>query len=216
MLIKKSEGSPTKARVSKALEAMSAGAVNRRTFLKRSGYAAGGAALAASLPISMMKNADVQAASMGGKIKEVLSVCTFCAVGCTIKAEVKDGLWIGQEPAFDSPINNGGYCAKGAASREEAMAPRRVKYPMKLEDGKWKRLSWEQAINEIGDQMLKIRKESGPDSVTGSARPRSATNRPTCSASTPPSGARTTSTTRRASVTRPRSRGLPTPGAMVP
>ena len=172
MLIKKSEGTSTKARVSKALDAMSAGAVNRRTFLKRSGYAAGGAALAATLPISMVKNTEVQAASMGGKIKEVLSVCTFCAVGCTIKAEVKDGLWIGQEPAFDSPINNGGYCAKGAASREEAMAQRRVKYPMKLVDGKWKRLSWDQAINEIGDQMLKIRKESGPDSVywLGSAK----------------------------------------------
>ena len=172
MLIKKSEGTSTKARVSKALDAMSAGVVNRRTFLKRSGYAAGGAALAATLPISMVKNTEVQAASMGGKIKEVLSVCTFCAVGCTIKAEVKDGLWIGQEPAFDSPINNGGYCAKGAASREEAMAPRRVKYPMKLVDGKWKRLSWDQAINEIGDQMLKIRKESGPDSVywLGSAK----------------------------------------------
>jgi len=172
MLIKKSEGTPTKARVSKALDAMSAGAVNRRTFLKRSGYAAGGAALAATLPISMVKNTEVQAASVGGKIKEVLSVCTFCAVGCTIKAEVKDGLWIGQEPAFDSPINNGGYCAKGAASREEAMAPRRVKYPMKLVDGKWKRLSWDAAINEIGDQMLKIRKESGPDSVywLGSAK----------------------------------------------
>ena len=36
---------------------------------------------------------------------------------------------------------------------------------MKLVNGTYTRISWEQAINEIGDQMLKIREESGPDSV---------------------------------------------------
>ena len=105
MLIKKSEGTSTKARVSKALDAMSAGAVNRRTFLKRSGYAAGGAALAATLPISMVKNTEVQAASMGGKIKEVLSVCTFCAVGCTIKAEVKDQVQVEGQRSRPRPMS---------------------------------------------------------------------------------------------------------------
>ena len=43
---------------------------------------------------------------------------------------------------------------------------------MKLENGKWKKLSWEQAIEEIGNKTLEIRKESGPDSVywLGSAK----------------------------------------------
>ena len=41
----------------------------------------------------------------------------------------------------------------------------RLKYPMKLVDGKYRRISWEQAINEIGDKLLQIRKESGPDAV---------------------------------------------------
>ena len=43
---------------------------------------------------------------------------------------------------------------------------------MKKENGKWVRLSWEQAIDEIGDKMLEIRKENGPDSVMflGSAK----------------------------------------------
>jgi formate dehydrogenase major subunit len=43
---------------------------------------------------------------------------------------------------------------------------------MKLVNGTYTRVSWEQAINEIGDQMLKIREESGPDSVywLGSAK----------------------------------------------
>ena len=43
---------------------------------------------------------------------------------------------------------------------------------MKKENGEWVRISWEQAINEIGDGMMKIREESGPDSVywLGSAK----------------------------------------------
>ena len=66
----------------------------------------------------------------------------------------------------------GSHCAKGASVREHAHNERRLKYPMKLEGGHWKRISWEQAINEIGDKMLEIRKASGPDSVywLGSAK----------------------------------------------
>ena len=36
---------------------------------------------------------------------------------------------------------------------------------MKLVNGSWQRLSWDQAINEIGDKLLEIRNTSGPDAV---------------------------------------------------
>ena len=87
-------------------------------------------------------------------------------------AEVEGGVWVGQEPGFDSPFNLGGHCAKGAAVRELTHGERRLKYPMKLVGGKWERMSWDEAIDEIGDGMLKIREESGPDSVywLGSAK----------------------------------------------
>jgi formate dehydrogenase major subunit len=79
---------------------------------------------------------------------------------------------VGQEPGWDSPFNLGSHCAKGSAVRELGHGERRLKYPMKLVNGTYTRVSWEQAINEIGDQMLKIRDESGPDSVywLGSAK----------------------------------------------
>ncbi|MEJ2687857.1 MAG: formate dehydrogenase subunit alpha, partial [Gammaproteobacteria bacterium] len=57
------------------------------------------------------------------------------------------------------------HCAKGASVREIGSGGKRVRYPMKLTDGKWKRISWDQAINEIGDQLLNIREKSGPDAV---------------------------------------------------
>ena len=149
-------------------------AIDRRTFLRRSGLALGGAAVATTLPPLMMRKAraSMSGPKAGVDTKVVKTICTHCAVGCGIYAEVQNGVWTGQEPAFDHPISLGAHCAKGASVRELGIGERRVKYPTKLEGGKWKRISWDQAINEIGDKMLEIRKTSGPDSVywLGSAK----------------------------------------------
>ncbi len=112
------------------------------------------------------------AETVGRAVDTVKSVCCNCSVGCTVMAEVDNGVWVGQEPGFDSPFNLGAHCAKGASARDAAHGERRLKYPMKKENGEWKRISWEQAIDEIGDQMGDIREESGPDSVywLGSAK----------------------------------------------
>jgi len=171
MLTKKSNGVAGRPRLTKALAGVVGGSMDRRTFLKRSGVTAGGIALASALPAGMVKQAKAATAA-AGDIKQIKSVCTHCSVGCTVIAEVSNGAWVGQEPGFDSPINLGAHCAKGAAVRHHAHGDRRLKYPMKLEGGKWKKISWDDAINEIGDKMLDIRKTSGPDSVywLGSAK----------------------------------------------
>ncbi len=148
-------------------------AVGRRDFLKASGVAAGGiAALGSSLPLTRIRKAEAAAGDGAGETVTVKSVCTHCSVGCTVMAEVQNGVWTGQEPGFDSPFNLGAYCAKGASVREHAIGERRLKYPMKLEGGAWKRMSWDDAINEVGDRLEAIRENAGPDSVywLGSAK----------------------------------------------
>jgi len=161
--------------LSRALTGLTGSAIDRRSFLRHSGLAAGGIAAASTLAGGMVKKADAaKMADAAGELKTVKSVCTHCSVGCTVMAEVQNGTWVGQEPGFDSPFNLGGHCAKGAAVREHAHGERRLKYPMKMEGGKWKKIGWDQAINEIGDKMIDIYKksESGPDSVywLGSAK----------------------------------------------
>lgn len=154
----------------------SANAVNRRAFLKGSGIAAGGAAFMSMLPPAMMQKAEAAESKMhsydDGDITKKRSVCTHCSVGCGVIAEVQNGVWIGQEPSFEHPFNLGSHCAKGASVREHGHGDKRLKYPLKKVNGKWTRVSWEQAIDEIGDQMLDIREKSGPDSVywLGSAK----------------------------------------------
>ncbi len=147
-------------------------ALSRRAFLRNSGLAAGGAALGTVLAPTMMQKAQAAGESRTGPTTVVRTICTHCSVGCGIYAEVQNGVWTGQEPAFDHPFNLGAHCAKGASVREHGHGERRLKYPMKLVGGQWKRLSWEEAINDLGDRLLKIREESGPDSVywLGSAK----------------------------------------------
>jgi formate dehydrogenase major subunit len=147
--------------------------MDRRGFLRRSGVAAGTLAAVGSLPLAVVRKADAVPGPQPG-VETVIkkNICTHCSVGCTVYAEVQNGVWTGQEPAWESPINRGTHCAKGAAIRESVIGERRLKYPMKLVDGQWQRIAWDKAIDEIGDQLLKIREESGADSVfwLGSAK----------------------------------------------
>ena len=142
--------------------------MDRRTFLIRGGVVLGSGALIGLLPLSCMRQATVEEKKNfpkpGIKTEYRRTICTHCSVGCGIIAELQNGVWVGQEPDFESPINLGAHCCKGAAARGHGFGHRRVKFPMKLVNGVWTRLSWDQAINEIGDKLLAIRKESGPDS----------------------------------------------------
>lgn len=146
--------------------------MSRRRFIETSGLASAAFAGATTLKMSRVRAQQARAAPAQSGIVMKKTICPFCAVGCSLWAEVENGVWIGQEPAFESPVNLGTHCAKGAATRELGIGERRLKYPTKLEGGKWKRISWDQAIEEIGDKLLKIRAEKGPDSVywLGSAK----------------------------------------------
>ena len=170
MLRRKTNGVRASARTGSALSQVAEKSVDRRAFLRGSGLAIGGLAAVGAVGGTVTK-AEAQSAVQGA-VETIKSVCTHCSVGCTVMAEVANGVWVGQEPGWDSPFNLGAHCAKGAAVREHAHGERRLKYPTKLVDGKWVRVSWEEAINEIGDGMMKIREESGPDSVywLGSAK----------------------------------------------
>ena len=121
--------------------------MDRRAFLRRSGLGVG-VGLAAS-QLTLVKKA--KAASGGsidgtGKIEVKRTVCTHCSVGCAIDAVVENGVWTRQEPVFDSPINLGAHCAKGASIREHGHGEYRLRYPMKLVNGKYQRIGWDQAL----------------------------------------------------------------------
>ncbi|MGH7457336.1 MAG: formate dehydrogenase, partial [bacterium] len=112
--------SSSSSRLSRNVAGMLGRTIDRRTFLMRSGITLGAGAVAAQLPFNIVERAEA-AQDAGGGIEVKRTICTHCSVGCSIDAVVQNGVWIRQEPVFDSPINLGAHCAKGASIREHGM-----------------------------------------------------------------------------------------------
>ncbi|MGB8712317.1 MAG: formate dehydrogenase subunit alpha [Onishia taeanensis] len=148
--------------------------ISRRQFMQRSALATGGIASAGFMGHSMVRSADAadKTPVLDSPVETKRTICSHCSVGCGVYAEVQEGIWTHQEPAFDHPINRGAHCAKGASLREHGHSTRRLKYPMKLVDGEWQRLSWDDAIEEIGNKVLELSETYSPDSIywLGSAK----------------------------------------------
>lgn len=174
LLTKKTSGAAAGASESRFVQSLRRGmaqalpTMDRRSFLRRSGLGVG-AGLAAT-QLSLLQRAEAAEGKAGvaignTKIEVRRTVCTHCSVGCAVDAVVENGVWVRQEPVFDSPINLGAHCAKGASVREHGHGEHRLRYPMKLVNGKYQRISWDTAYQEITAKLMQLRKESGPDSV---------------------------------------------------
>ena len=112
MLIKRTERQVRCGTLAGALQNQSDGALDRRAFLRRSGLVAGGLATLGTLPLGSVRKAKAgPPPPAGAQVAICKSICTHCSVGCTVTAEVAYGVWIGQEPSWDSPINRGSHCA---------------------------------------------------------------------------------------------------------
>jgi formate dehydrogenase major subunit len=137
-----------------------AATVNRREFLRRS--AGGGFALGGLLGLGL----DLRAAQHEARhlkianVREVPSVCPYCAVGCGQLVHIRDGRIINIEGNPESPINKGTLCPKGAATYQLAVNPNRVtrvwyRAPGASEWDKTKTLDW--AMDRIAQRVKETR-----------------------------------------------------------
>ena len=81
-------------------------------------------------------------------------------------AKVRDGKIINVKGMEEHPYNKGQLCPRGEAALEFEYAPDRLKYLMKKVDGKWERISWDEAINTIATAIGKIKEDHGARAVT--------------------------------------------------
>jgi nitrate reductase alpha subunit len=99
-----------------------------------------------------------------------------CIESCSFDAYVKDGLvWREEQNAnypqefADIPDFNPRGCGPGCAYSAQMYDPTRIRYPMKRAgergSGRWQRLSWDQAFEEIADKLLDVISQDGADCV---------------------------------------------------
>ncbi len=106
--------------------------------------------------------------------ESVFSVCGMCTVRCPIKVDVEDGVvkWIEGNP--NDPGMAGRLCAKGSAGLAMLYDYERPQYPMiregKRGEGKWKKATWEEALDHIADKLKAIIKKHGGKAIALSDR----------------------------------------------
>ncbi|GAB4135490.1 MAG: molybdopterin-dependent oxidoreductase [Planctomycetaceae bacterium] len=99
--------------------------------------------------------------------KKVPGMCQLCSTVCGIVGYVKDGRLIKIEGNPNDPNSRGHLCARGHAGLNHLYHPERLLYPLKRVgkrgEGKWKRITWDEALDEIADKLKAVRESGHPE-----------------------------------------------------
>ena len=119
----------------------------------------------------LVKSADGPRQDATGKVERYRNVCPRnCYDTCAMITQVTDGVISAVEGAPESSFTDGGLCLKGYSYINQVYSPDRLKYPMQQigrGSGKWRRLSWDEAIDLIANKILEIKAKD--DSLLGLA-----------------------------------------------
>ncbi len=119
--------------------------------------------------LQKLKKAKIPGEATGIEVRK--SICTICdpTTQCGLDCYVKDGRIIKVEGSLENPHSAGTLCAKGAAQRQWVYSEDRVRTPLKRVgprgSGRFEPISWTEALDTIAENLQKLKKESGPESV---------------------------------------------------
>lgn len=143
--------------------------MNRRTALKVLGVSAGAPGLVR--PLTGAAASELRRPVRVGELlaAEVPSLCDLCFWRCGILAKVKDGRVVRVEGNPDHPRSRGRLCARGTAGWRQLEDPDRLRHPLlrvgKRGEGRWKRISWEQALDLWAEKTDATIKAHGAGSI---------------------------------------------------
>ncbi len=95
--------------------------------------------------------------------------CQFCSNMCGVLVTVEDGRILSIRGNPDHPLSHGFACERVRIAPKWLDHPDQLMYPLKRVgrrgEGKWQRVSWDEALGEIGDRLLDLKKRYGPETV---------------------------------------------------
>lgn len=141
----------------------------RRDFLKLGGASLGALAAGTFLPpkvASAARQSDLIDANGDGYIP---TMCEMCVWRCGVLAKVEDGRVVKLEGNPEHPHSKGKLCARGQSGLMTTYDPDRVLHPLirvgKRGEGKFRQASWDEALDIVADNMLKIKDAYGPEAM---------------------------------------------------
>ncbi len=145
--------------------------LNRRNFLKigaaiPAATLGTGAALIYAKDINVYPGTDFSPRT-GLERKAIPSACWQCVTRCPSISFVEDGRLVKIEGQPNSIRTNGVMCAKGQGGVNQYSDPDRILYPMQRTgargEGRWKRISWDEALGQIAGRLKKLRDDGTPE-----------------------------------------------------
>ena len=112
-------------------------------------------------------NAKIPCEETGIEVKT--GICGFCGGNCPVDVYCKEGKVVKVEGNNTLPMANGRVCLKGAALKQSLYHPDRLLYPMKRVgkrgEGKFERISWDEALTVIADKLKETKEQYGAKST---------------------------------------------------
>ena len=143
--------------------------ISRRDFLRIGTTAAGALALGGMLPPRV-----AEAAYAAGQVNAqgdgyISTMCEMCVWRCGVLAKVEDGRVVKLEGNPKHPHSKGRLCARGQSGLMTTYDPDRVLHPLvrvgQRGEGKFRKASWDEALDIVADNMLKIKEKYGPEAM---------------------------------------------------
>ena len=103
----------------------------------------------------------MQSSNITNEEQIIKTACLFCPWSCGINLHIRKGNIVKVEGIPEHPLSKGRLCPKAAATIDYANSPDRLKYPMKKENGEWKRISWDEALDTVVEKLMQIKQTDG-------------------------------------------------------
>ena len=100
-------------------------------------------------------------------VKIIKAKCMNCIRACGALIQIEDGKIVKAEGDSEDPFTKGYFCPMGSALPQIVYKRERLRHPLKREgkrgSGKWEKISWEEALNEISNRLGKLKEGNKPE-----------------------------------------------------
>ncbi len=97
--------------------------------------------------------------------RTVRKTCNLCEACCGLLVDVDDGRVVRIRADEDDPLSRGHICPKAIALQEVQRDPARLRRPIRRSEAGWEEISWEEALDEVAENLARIQLRDGDDAV---------------------------------------------------
>lgn len=133
---------------------------------------ANAAALVGAMPSAQsasLVETDAAFAASSAKLERHHSCCHGCYNCCPVWVYTEDGVVVKMEGDYDGTLSKGSICTKALNQQHLVYSPRHVLHPMRRVGmrgtNEWMAISWDEALDIVGEQMATATKKFGPYSI---------------------------------------------------